>query len=564
MLAGAVAAALGLGSIAVVVLLLWVASPYPDTSGPNGALRIAADLWLLAHGAMLVREETRAGSPAPVGLTPLLLCALPVWLLYRAARHALEQAEPDGPEPADATDTGRRDGGEDGPGSSGGFRPVLDREGARSARGAIGWLCAGYLAVAAVAVVHASGGPLRVDPVSALLHLPPVAAVAASAGVWTAYGRPPLPVPSAVRRLAGRLPGRVRTRLRRPRLIAAGRAAAAGTAALVGCGALLVAASLAWHGSAAQQSFADLSQPWPGRLALFLMALALVPNAAIWAASYGLGAGFSLGEGCTAGLPAAAGCPAPADFPLLAAVPQGGHGGPLIWGAAVVPLAAGLTLGWFTARSAVDRPGAPATCRGTALTGLLAALGCGLATGCLAGWAGGPLGTGALARFGPDALAMGAAATAATSLIGVASALALRAWWLGRRSAGPARTGAGMSPAGAEPAGTGDEPWSVWEVSHRPDESRANAAEPWWRLWERPAGRSFRRTRTSSPVASVMPLPRASADAPLAGPDATRDRQEHEGQRPGWFRRAMRALRSAGAAAARRLRPVRRRRRTGR
>ncbi|MCM2580651.1 cell division protein PerM, partial [Streptomyces meridianus] len=177
-LAGAVAAALGLGSVTVVVLLLWVASPYPDSSGPGGALRIAADLWLLAHGAMLVREETRSGAPAPVGLTPLLLGALPVWLLYRAARHALERGEPEG----------AQDRVPDGPGRDAGSGPGPDREGTRAAPGTIGWLCAGYLAVGAVAVVHASGGPLHVDVLSAVLHLPPVAVAAAAAGVWTAHG----------------------------------------------------------------------------------------------------------------------------------------------------------------------------------------------------------------------------------------------------------------------------------------------------------------------------------------------------------------------------------------
>ncbi|MGK5632870.1 cell division protein PerM, partial [Streptomyces sp. URMC 123] len=91
LLGGAVAAGLGLGAITVVVLLLWIISPYPD-SGPGGALHIAADLWLLAHGTRLVREETLSGLPAPVGVTPLLLGAVPVWLLYRAARHALEAA----------------------------------------------------------------------------------------------------------------------------------------------------------------------------------------------------------------------------------------------------------------------------------------------------------------------------------------------------------------------------------------------------------------------------------------------------------------------------------------
>ncbi|MBK3582090.1 hypothetical protein JHN63_51850, partial [Streptomyces sp. MBT65] len=84
LLGGAVAAGLGLGSFAVLVMMLWISSPYPD-SGPGGALHIAAALWLLAHGVELVRSDTLSGVPAPVGVTPLLLLAVPLWLLHRAA-----------------------------------------------------------------------------------------------------------------------------------------------------------------------------------------------------------------------------------------------------------------------------------------------------------------------------------------------------------------------------------------------------------------------------------------------------------------------------------------------
>ncbi|MCM2580642.1 cell division protein PerM, partial [Streptomyces meridianus] len=375
---------------------------------------------------------------------------------------------------------------------------------------------------------------------------------------------PRLPVPPALRRQARRLPLGVRTRLPRRRLLAAGRAAAAGTAALVGGGALLVAASLAWHGTAARQSFPALSQPWPGRLALFLLALALVPNAAVWAASYGLGAGFALGGGCTTGLPAAAGCPVPAAFPLLAAVPQGGHGDPLVWGAAAVPLAAGLTAGWFTARSAVDRPGSAMTRLGTVLTGLLAALGCGAATALLARWAGGPLGTGALARFGPDALATGAAATVTTALIGVISALVLREWWLGRRGEGMLHGRSGTRRDGRPaPVESGAEPWSVWEVgtTHRPGRHPEDGAEPWWRLWERPAGRAARKVRKvrrgcTSGASAVMPEPRTAGDAPLGLPDGRGAQRAGVRWRPGRLAgRTVRLLRSVRGAAIRRFGP---------
>ena len=69
------------------MIVLWISSPYPDR-GPGGALQVAAVLWLLAHGAELVRADTLSGVPAPVGVTPLLLLVLPVWLVHRAARDA--------------------------------------------------------------------------------------------------------------------------------------------------------------------------------------------------------------------------------------------------------------------------------------------------------------------------------------------------------------------------------------------------------------------------------------------------------------------------------------------
>ncbi|MYR64289.1 hypothetical protein GTY54_51470, partial [Streptomyces sp. SID625] len=79
-LGGVVAAGLGLGSFAVLGIVLWISSPYPD-SGPGGALHTAAALWLLAHGAGLVRADTLTGAPAPIGLIPLLLAVAPLVLV---------------------------------------------------------------------------------------------------------------------------------------------------------------------------------------------------------------------------------------------------------------------------------------------------------------------------------------------------------------------------------------------------------------------------------------------------------------------------------------------------
>ncbi|MFF7410798.1 cell division protein PerM [Streptomyces lydicus] len=126
---GVTAAGLGLGALTVAVLLLWVASPFPD-SGPSRALHLAADLWLLAHGGDLVRTATPSGAPAPVAVTPLLLAVLPVWLLHRAARHTLATA-PAPPDPG-RTDRGPGPAGT-GPGRAAPAAAAPDAAGARGA-----------------------------------------------------------------------------------------------------------------------------------------------------------------------------------------------------------------------------------------------------------------------------------------------------------------------------------------------------------------------------------------------------------------------------------------------
>ncbi|MEE1927972.1 DUF6350 family protein [Streptomyces sp. TRM 70351] len=391
---GAFAAVLGLAAIAMLALLLWITSPYPD-SGPGGALRTAAGLWLLAHGADLVRTDTPGGVPAPVGVTPLLLTAVPVFLLHRLTR------------------------------TEGGL-----------SRPAVGWLCAGYTLTGAAATGYATGGPLRVDPLSAALHLPVLAFATLAVGSWVARGRPAL--------LPPRRPGTRSAHAPRPG--AALRSAAVATAALCGAGALLVAGALLWHAGAVRETFPQLTDAWSGRLAVALLCLALAPNVAVWAAAYGLGPGFALGtDGVTGPLAAVAGLGGGADggdgvarelppFPLLAALPDPGPGGPLaLLLAGAVPLAAGVAAGWCTARSGVPVPGTAhgaATWRGTLATAFLGAAGCGLAMAALAACAGGPLGTGALAQFGPVWWQTGAAALAGTALPALPAALVVRLWRL--------------------------------------------------------------------------------------------------------------------------------------
>ncbi|MBT3076079.1 MULTISPECIES: DUF6350 family protein [Streptomyces] len=419
LLRGAVAAGLGLGSLAVLVTVLWISSPYPD-SGPGGALRTAAGIWLLAHGAELLRPDTLSGVPAPVGVVPLLLVAGPVWLAHRAARDAAEQDE-----------AGRR------PSQAGVFCAVT----------------AGYLLVVAGAAAYARGGSLRVVPETLAFPVALVVAGAAAAGVWTAAGRPFGPLPSWAPLVLQEAMART---LFRDRAEAVCRAAATGAAALLGGGALVVAVALGRNAAAAQESFLVLSGDWSGRTVVLLLAVALVPNAALWGAAYGLGPGFALGTGATATPLGLSGTPAVPDFPLLAAVPEPGAATPLKWAACAVPVVAALAVAWCVLRVAAPADGPRARAwspRETALTTGLAALGCGALMALLTAAAGGPLGTGALGAFGPVGWLAGPAALAWTAIVGVPAALLVRLWrlrepgWAWRRDV-PEETGKTPEEAG--------------------------------------------------------------------------------------------------------------------
>ncbi|MFG2147955.1 DUF6350 family protein [Streptomyces sp. NPDC048696] len=399
---GAMAAGLGLGALAVLVTVVWISSPYPD-SGPGGALRAAAGLWLLAHGTLLVRPGTLSGVPAPMGVVPLLLMWLPVCLVHRAARDALSYEE----------EFGYEDDGVESPPHTGSAPTHV--------WGAFAAVTCGYLLVGGAAAGYASGGPLPASPVSAVLHLTAVATGAAAAGFWTACGRPRGPLPRWV-------PDVVREVVADRRTSTAVRAGGAGVGVLLAGGALLAGAALAWHVGAAQDAFVRLAGDWSGRLALLLLALALLPNAAVWGAAYGLGPGFLLGTGAVATPLGITGTPAVPHFPLLSAVPQEPRGTWLTWSVAVLPVLAGAVVGWWTARAATAEEAWGK--RRTALATVYGAAVCGAAMAVLAALSGGPLGTHRLAALGPVWWRTGGAALLWGTAVGVPLALVLRWWWL--------------------------------------------------------------------------------------------------------------------------------------
>ena len=425
---GAVAAGLGLGTITVLVMVFWISSPYPD-SGPGGALHVAAALWLLAHGTELLRTDTLSGVPAPVGVTPLLLFVLPVLLVHRAARDVVYGGEEDG--------------------------PLL------SGRTAWAGVVLGYLGVGMATALYASGGELRPSWGRAMLCLPLLVMVMAGAGVWTAYGHPRRAFDGVLKLLPSGLRSFVRGPGSHARLGIAARAAGVGAAVLVGGGASLVAVSLVWHGGVARHSFLQLTEGWSGRFAVLFLCLVLVPNAAVWGAAYALGPGFVLGTGHVVNPLSSAPAPLLPPFPLLAAVPDAGTGAWPNWIAGAVPVAAGLTVGWFVggaeARGASTSADAGTSgARQTAGTAVLAAVLCGAAMAVLATMAGGRLGVAELARFGPVWWETGGAALVWTAVAAIPTAVGVRAWRCrarrGRAAAGqPGSTTLDLRPKTVEP-----------------------------------------------------------------------------------------------------------------
>lgn len=425
---GTAAAGLGLGGIAAVVLLLWVGSPFPDSS-LGGALHVGAGIWLLAQGTQLVRGNALTGADTSVGLTPLLLSALPAWLLFRGTASAVSAAALTATlsGPPDSRSGARRGTGASRAGSRTHTRPRAGAIRTRTHTGIrtgphgaeevaydtwevvliTGWVLAGYLTLAVLAVVYTAGGGLRVDPLSAALHVPVFAVGAAVCGAWSGSGRP---VPAHWR------PGRAR--MYGEEVADALRAAGVGGGVLLCGGALVGAAALVWHIGAVGGAFAALSGALSGKLAVLLLALGLMPNLAVWAVCYGLGVGFAVGAGSAVAPAAATGHVLLPSFPLLAAVPGAGHA-PVGWATLALPVAAGLAVAWMVGN-------AGHTAWGTVRTAAWAGLALGLASAVAAAWSGGSLGSHTLSDFGPTWWRAGGAAAGWTLAIALPCATLLR------------------------------------------------------------------------------------------------------------------------------------------
>jgi hypothetical protein len=354
--------ALGAGLVAITlpVLLAW-ATDGRSGAGAAEATRTAGQLWVLAHGASL------AVPGGTVGLTPLGLALLPLALLHRAGRHSARTA------------------------------PV---PGLRAAGQLSLAIALPYGIGAAVVAAASATTAVRPAPVQALLAGVVIALLGAGSGVLRETGQ---------LALAGSLPDRVRR-------VAVGGGAAAGT--IVAAGAALGGLALAVHAGRVT-SLAGASAPgFVGGVVLLALGVLLVPNAAVWGASWLAGPGFAVGSGTTVGPFATTLGPVP-SLPLLGALP----GGPTpVWlGVAVLalPVAAGVLGGLL-----VSRRLATASLRTAAWEAALVGPAAGVALALLAYLSGGPLGGHRLAAVGPSPWRVGLAVAVEVALAAAVTAVA--------------------------------------------------------------------------------------------------------------------------------------------
>jgi len=332
------AAGVGLIAITALVLIAWSGDGRSGSSAA-AALRIAADVWLLANGTPLHVDGST------FGLLPLGLAALPAYLLTRAGASLA--------------------------------RTVGVSEAGEAAR-ATAALAAAYAVLAVVVTGPATTTHVRPAPLWAFV------AATLLAGAFGGIG---------VLRGAGLCPAAWAALPERLRLAVHGGALA--VAVVLTGGAVLAGGALAVSAGEAGTVLGALRTGVVATVALLVVSLAYLPNAILWAAGFVIGPGFAIGSGTTVSSFDVRLRPVPA-LPLLAALPSAPHSWLMVQ--LLLPVAGGLLAGAVVGRRQVEV--ALGRLLGTAASSGLAA---GLLMGLLCLVAGGPVGGGQLAAVGPSA-----------------------------------------------------------------------------------------------------------------------------------------------------------------
>ncbi|GGF55828.1 hypothetical protein GCM10011519_32190 [Marmoricola endophyticus] len=344
--AGAGAALAGLAALSVVAVVGWFLADAGAHGDTRDALRVAADAWLVGQGSQL----TYAG--VTYAVVPLGLTALLALVLWRSARWAVGLAEP--------------------------------RDERETAYG-VAMFSLAYLLVAVVVAVLATtddAAPSLVRVVIGSLLLP---VVVGGASVLHATQRWSI--------VTDRLPGDVGTVEAVVRVAGlAGRVLLAVYAA----GLVTVLVSLGLHAGSLSAMLAAQDLSVGDLLALTVLSVVVLPNAALLAVGYLAGPGFAVGTGTTVSTGSVLLGPVPA-FPLLAALP--GSGAAPWWTDLLLAVPPVVTAAVVVRR---HRRAVPGTLDWR--HGLAAGAVAGLVLGLLSGLGGGALGDGRMGQLGTSPL----------------------------------------------------------------------------------------------------------------------------------------------------------------
>lgn len=382
LLAGALAAAATLTVCLALGVLGWFLVDSGAHGTPGEALRLASVGWLVAHGSAVTVEGSL------VTLVPLGLTVLAAWTTWRAAVRSGELLAGHGPDVHRLGD-GERDW------------TVLV---------ASTLFAAGYVVVAVVTVVLAATPETGPSTARAIVGALGMALVVGAPGIAVGSGRAALWV--------SQLPPAV------PAAVAAcGRLLVAVAAA---CGVTVLAAVVLAFDDVVNV-FARLHTGTGDAVTLVVLCLAVLPNAAVYAASWLLGPGFAVGTQTLVSPGLVVVGPLPL-FPLAGAVPAGGDTGP--WAVAALGVLPLLAV-WTVSRALRRHP----TTRWDdgALRGCAAGLLAGLTLGVLAWLASGAVGPGRMTEIGPAPVAVVLHAVPALGLGGLLGGLL--ATWRHRRAA---------------------------------------------------------------------------------------------------------------------------------
>lgn len=350
-------AVLGWLVAAGLVLVLW-ATAAPSGSDLGVPLRVSGQLWLAAHHVLLHAPD------GPFGLSPLGFTLLPVLGLVVAGRRTARQ------------------------------RP----DAALRASAGAG---VGYALCACLIATGSAGGGLAPDYAQVLLYPGVIALCGHAAGAAP-----------AIRRL---IPGTAAAWLP-----ASGRAVLGALCVYLGAAALLAACFTVLHADELYFTQQDIAGGAAGQAGLFLVDVALVPNAVLWGASVLAGPGFALGTGTSVTLFSVTRGPLP-GLPLLAATPATQQPGAGWLALFLVPATAGAI-----AAALIRRRVATPSDRLTAAAATAAAGG--LAVAVAEMYAGGPVAFGPMSVVGSSAWLVGALVSAQLLVSCVAALGACRLW----------------------------------------------------------------------------------------------------------------------------------------